>query len=229
MRIRWWVEGIRLAGFIPVVLDDGRDPLPGTARGWLESAGVEYRQTVFHRRGNLNGTDVAAEICAELAAAAARHGTDHALKVDDDTVILDPELFSGQILAGAVGLTWAGDRRGGAYGMAYSLRIDVAEAIAEHLRGLPVDRGAPEDLTVWAAARAIVGEDQLVRHEFAPDAGPFSALPIGAEVKDAVERFGVLTVGNEPPGGWGNRQMETASRLWEVVRAAGAMALQRGG
>jgi hypothetical protein len=228
LRIRWWVQGVRQAGFVPVVFDDMHDPLPGWARGWLEAERVEYRYTQWDRRGNLNGTDVAWRICQILHRTALRHGVSHALKVDDDTVILDPELFTESGGAAAVGLTWAGDPRGGAYGMAYALRADVAEVVAQALHRVPLDPRAPEDLTVWAAVRAIAGAAEMVAHEFDPEIGPFSALPATADVRDAIERFGVLTVGNPPPGGWRNREQETAARLRQVVCTSAAMGVQRG-
>ncbi len=218
-RIRWWVEGVRLAGLIPVVVDDRNDPLPGTALGWLEAHGVEYRCTAWDRRGNLNGTDVAARICEELAAAAARHGTSHALKVDDDTLIADAELFTLAETAAVVALTWSGDPRGGAYGMAYALRADVAADISAHLALLPLDRRAPEDLTVFAAGAALAGDAAIMRHEFDAQGGPFCALPLDADPRDAVERFGVLTVGNAPPGGWKDRDRQTATRLRQLCTA----------
>ena len=221
-RIRWWAEGIRQAGLIPVVCDDARDPLPGTARGWLHAAGVEYRQTRWDRRGNLNGTDVAAGICRELAAAAERHAAPYALKVDDDTAICDPEIFTCAEQAGAVGLTWTAGGRSEAFGMAYALRADVAAGAAEALALLPLDATAPEDLTVWRAAVALSGPAGVMRWDFDPEAGPFSALPANADVCDAVRRFAVLTVGNPPAGGWKDRSRETSARLLHVLRAVRA-------
>ncbi len=225
-RIRWWVEGVRLAGLVPIVCDDRNDPLPGTALGWLEANGVEIRSTAWQRRGNLNGTDVAGLICLELADACLRHGSTHALKVDDDTIVLDAELFTLTETAAAVGLTWAGDPRGGAYGMAYALRGDVAVDVARHLSLLPLDPTAPEDLTIWAAAVALAGGAGIVRHEFEADGGPFVALPLGADAREAVECFGVITVGNAPIGGWRNRERQTATRLKQLCNARSA-AMQR--
>jgi len=215
LRLRWWVEGVRRAGFIPVVCDDAADPLPGWARGWLHAQGVEYRVTDFPRRGNLNGTDCAAAIAAELAAACERHEASHALKVDDDTVIVRPELFTAHAAAGAIGLTWEEGPRAGAYGMAYGLEKEAARAASRILTGGPFDPHAPEDLAVWSTVKKIA---PVVEHRFRPDEGPFTALPAGACVTDAVRRFGVITVGNPPPGGWRDRDRETAGRMREMVK-----------
>lgn len=225
LRIPWWVAGVRMAGFVPVVCDDGRDPLPGNVLGWLHAQGVDYRQTAWDRRGNLNGTDAAAGICAEVAAACGRHRSRYGLKVDDDTAVLDPELFTCAEQAAAVGLTWSGGRPG-AFGMAYALRADVAAAVARHLTCLPLDPAAPEDLTVWSAAKALAGPEGVIQHEFDIEAGPFAALPWGSCVRDAVGRYGVITVGNHPPGGWTDRPRETAEALRQVVCMARAEAMQ---
>lgn len=228
LTIRWTVEGARDAGFVPVVLDDAADPLPGTAMGWLVAEGVEYRRTAFPRRGNLNGTDTAAAIAGELAAAADRHDSDFALKLDPDTAVMDADLFTQARTAAGVGLVWRGDRRGGAYGLAYALRIDVAAEVGRYLACLPLDAAAPEDLTVWAAARALCGPEELLEHEFCPDGGPWAALPWDARPREWVGAFGVLTVGNEPPEGWkGRRDLLTSSRLRQVVLAGRERVFQR--
>lgn len=226
-RLPWWVKGVRQAGLLPVVVDDVHDPLDASAVVELRRDGVEYRRTTWRRRGNLNGTDVAAGICEELAAAAKRYGSAYALKCDDDTAIIEPGLFTPAATCTAVGLTWAGDPRGGAYGMAYALRRDVAAAVAHCLRLLPLDPAAPEDLTVWGAVRAM-GRDQVIEHEFDPIGGPFCALPIGADPREAVRRFGVVTVGNRPPEGWRDKPVQTAARLRQVVCTARAEALRAG-
>jgi hypothetical protein len=230
-RIRWWVEGVRLAGLIPVVAQDRADPLPGTVLGWLHAAEVPVVGTTFPRRGNLNGTDCAIGICETLAAVARLHRSRHVLKLDDDTVVVDPELFTGVEDAAAVGLTWAGDPRcrgGSTYGMAYALRVDVALAVAACLRRLPFDAAAPEDMTIWSAGKALAGPAGVIEYEFDIEAGPFAALPWGSCVRDAVERYGVITVGNPPPGGWKDRPIQTAEPLRQVVCTARAKGLRAG-
>lgn len=223
--IRWWVDGVKLAGLVPVVAQDRADPLPQTVLGWLAAAEVEVIGTSFPRRGNLNGTDCAAGVAETLAAVARRHGARHVIKCDDDTVIVDPELFSEVEHAGAVGLAWEGGRPG-AYGMAYALRVDVAAGVAECLKRMPLDVTAPEDLTIWRAAKALAGEAGVVLHEFELEAGPFAAIPWGSCARDAVSSYGVLTVGNPPEGGWKDRPSETAARLRQVVNAVRAMRLR---
>jgi hypothetical protein len=227
-RLPWWVRGIRQAGFCPVVCHDGNDPLPGHVLGWLEAEGVEVVKSTWPRRGNLNGTDTAARICGELAAVAARHDAPYVLKVDDDTYIADPEVFTCVQQAAAVGLLWPGDPRGGAYGMAYALRSDTAAEIAEHFDRLPVDVAAPEDLAIWAAAKALAGPAGVMAWEFDIEEGPFAAIPLGSCPKDAVDRYGVITVGNEPRGGWTDKPSQTAEALKRVVCAGRAMARKRG-
>ena len=149
------------------------------------------------------------------------------LKVDDDTLVIDRALFTCVHRTAAVGLTWAGGRAG-AYGMAYCLRADVAAAVAGHLGRLPIDRAAPEDLTVWRAALAIAEADGVIEWAFDVEEGPFAALPWGSCPRDAVERYGVITVGNPPPAGWKDRPIETAARLRQLVCAVRARGLQAG-
>lgn len=226
--VPWWVRGVRQAGFVPVVCHDGNDPLPGNVLGWLAAEGVEVLKSTWPRRGNLRGTDTAARICRELAAVAARHNALYVLKVDDDTCIVDREVFTCVEQAAAVGLLWPGDRRGGAYGMAYALRADTAAEIAEHLIRLPIDTDAPEDLTIWAAARALAGPAGVMAWEFDIEEGPFAAIPAGACARDAVARYGVITVGNVPLGGWIDRPSQTAEALKRVVCASQARRLRAG-
>jgi hypothetical protein len=215
----WTVRGALLAGFIPVVCQDAFSPLPPQTLGWLEAQGVEIRTTRFTRRGNLNGTDCAAGICREMAEACVRHGSTHCLKLDDDTAVIWPSTFTKRLQFDAVGLTHA-DGRPGAYGLAYCLHRDVAAHVAARLEALPIDPSVPEDLTIWNMARQAGSWCELpFRHE----GGPWSALPPGYDVEDAVRRFSVLTVGNAPEGGWTDRprQMERAMR--GLVEAAGML------
>ena len=195
---------------------DAAAPLPPHVLGWLASQGIEVRSTTFPRRGNLNGTDCAAGICRELEAACQRHRSSHAIKLDDDTVIVRPEVFGRHFAAGAVGLTWTAGRPG-AYGLAYALSRHTAGLAARQLEVQPLDPNAPEDLTIWHAAR-IVGT--VIELPFQPSAGPWSAYPCHADPVAAMERFDVLTVGNPPPGGWSDRPRETALLMRRLVEAA---------
>jgi len=216
LRLPWAVRGAMQAGLIPVVCMDSAMPLPPHVLGWLASERVVFRATGFPRRGNLNGTDCAAGICQELADACARHGSTHALKLDDDTVIVRSERFMvpGDV---AVGLSWPQAGRNAAFGMAYALPGYAAAHMAEDLRCRPLDTKAPEDLTVWAAAHGLC---QRRLHAFDPDSGPFTALNLGGDADHAVRCFDVVTVGNPPSGGWKDRDRQMATEMKRVMQAA---------
>lgn len=220
LRLPWAVRGALHARLIPIVCQDGAEPLPPQVLGWLESEGIEIRSTAFPRRGNLNGTDCAAGICLELAEACIRHQASHALKLDDDTVIVRTNRFR---VPGdtAVGLSWPDRGAEAGSGMAYALPGYAAAHAAKELQELPLDPKAPEDLTVWAALHGLCSR-QL--HPFDPLGGPFTALPLGGDARQAVERWDVVTVGNPPEGGWQDRGRQTAEELRRVVEAARGLA-----
>ncbi len=216
LRVPWAVRGARLAGLVPVVCQDAAAPLQPHVLGWLESKGIEIRTTAFPRRGNLNGTDCAAGIMGELATACIRHNSTHALKLDDDTVIVRLERFHATADT-AVGLSWPQAGRNAAFGMAYSLPGHAAAAAAARLATLPLDTKAPEDLTVWAALEGVC---ERVLMPFDATGGPFTALPIHADADEAVKRFDVITVGNPPAAGWVDRDRQIAHELKRVVEAS---------
>ncbi len=217
-RLEWWVRGVRLAGMIPVVCDDANDPILAPARGWLAAEGVEYRQTTWPRRGNLNGTDTAARICMELAMASTRHGSRMAFKVDDDTVIIRPGRIVPEDGIEAVGLVCPGDGRGGAYGMCYGLRWDLATACAGDLVAGSLNVQAPEDLAVWGAVKRLATE--VAELPYCAERGPFAALAWGSCPVDACRRYDVVTVGNPPAAGWIDRPRQTAALMRSIVEAA---------
>jgi len=216
LHLPWAVRGALQAGLLPVVCQDAAAPLPGHVLGDLEAKGIEVRTTSFPRRGNLNGTDCAAGICHELAGACERHGSPIAIKLDDDTVIVDPALFTAFPEA-AVGLSWPQEGRHAAFGMAYSVPGPAAAQAARILSARTIDPKAPEDLTVWAALEGLC-ERQLV--PFDPRGGPFTALPIHGDAYEAVARFDVITVGNPPRAGWRNKPRQLATEMRRVVTAA---------
>jgi hypothetical protein len=201
---------------VPVVCQDVTSPLPPHVLGWLAGEGVEVRTTHFPRRGNLNGTDCAAGICHELADACRRHGSSHAIKLDDDTVIVRREVFTGCFPSGAVGLTWK-DGRPGAYGLAYCLSRESAATAASLLEAAPLNAAAPEDLTVWHAAKQVGTWSEV---PFQQACGGWSAFPAGADAAAAVKRFDVLTVGNCPSEGWYDRPRQMAAMMRRLVTAA---------
>jgi hypothetical protein len=221
LRLPWAVRGALIAGFIPVVCQDAAAPLPGHVLGWLATHGIEVRTTTFPRNGNLNGIACAAGICRELEAACERYGSTNAIKLDDDTAVIDPKVFTNHLGFAAVGLTWHAGARPGAYGLAYCLRRDTAAQVASWLEAWPVpDEMAPEDLTIWWLAKR---HGHCLDHAFHPQAGPWSGLPLGADAWDGAVRFSVLTVGNEPPQGWRDRPRQMAVELRRVVEAAGRL------
>jgi hypothetical protein len=204
--LRECVRSVLAARLCPVVCDDSADPLPEWILGWLDSVGAEYLTTLFPRRGNLNGTDCAAGIARTMAAAAKRYGMPSALKLDADTILIDPTPF----LAGNVGACSTTQARRDAFGACYALRRETAENIARELEFQPIDETAPEDLTVWQTARDL-GE-ALTLHDCKPDSGLFAAVPISSSPEDCM-RFASLTFGNEPTQGWQNRPLQIAQEM----------------
>ncbi len=215
LRLPWAVRGVLVVGLIPVVCQDGGDPLPPHVLGWLASEGVEVRTTNFPRRGNLNGIECAAGICRELEAACIRHGSSHAIKLDDDTLIGDPQVFLNWLQFAAIGLTWSEGSRPGAYGLAYCLSRQTAAQVAASLEAWPeIDETAPEDLTIWWLAKHC---GPCLDQPFATRSGAWSAMPHGSDAQDALARFSVLTVGNVPAGGWKDRDRQIAGELRRLV------------
>lgn len=222
LRLPWVVRGAVQAGLLPVVCQDAAAPLPPHVLGWLASERIEVRTTTFPRRGNLNGTDCAAGILGELATACIRYESPHAIKLDDDTVIVRPHRLHADADT-AVGLSWPQADRHAAFGMAYAVPGYAAAAAAAVLSAQPLDPTAPEDLTVWSALEGIC---RRRLHPFNPVGGPFTALPIGGPYRAAVERFDVITVGNPTLAGSFDRDRQLAADMKRVVLAAGC--LQRG-
>lgn len=197
------------AGCIPVIVDDAAHPLPGHVRGELWALGAEYQADPMPRRGNLNGTDVAAWIAGKLADAALRHGAEYCIKLDADTLLLDAEAFRG-----SVGCRSSRVARREAFGACYSLETGTAAIVASHLAVQPQDDAAPEDVTIWAAVRELGLPHRL--HDFNPGAGVFCAAPQDANPADC-RRFASITFGNPPRGGWRDRGLEIRRRMLPFV------------
>lgn len=178
------------AGCMPVIVDDAAHPLPGHVRGALWALGAEYQADPMARRGNLNGTDVAAWIARKLADAALRHGSWHAIKLDADTLLVDAGRFRG-----TVGCKSSSVSRRDAFGACYSLQYGTASIVASSLAAQPVDPEAPEDLTIWAEIRRLVLPHHL--EDFDPERGLFCAAPPWASVGQA-RNFAAITFGNPP-------------------------------
>jgi len=196
--IKECVRSVIAAGLFPVVCDDSANPLPGTARGWIEQSCAEYLQTTFTRRGNLNGTDCAAAIARTLYEAARRYGTASAMKLDSDTILIDPTPF----MDGNVGVMSSQHARRSAFGCVYALTALTALEVAKELEFGILDESAPEDLAIWDAVSAV--QHPRTMHDFRPKGGAFSAVPIGSDPCDC-GRFAALTFGNPPATGWTDR------------------------
>ena len=199
----------RLAGCLPVVIDDEAHPLPGHVRGLLHAAGAIYQTSGFNRRGNLNGTDCAAWIAASMADVAIRHGAEYCIKLDADTLLLDAEAFRG-----SVGCRSSRVARREAFGACYSLETGTAAIVASHLAAQPQDDAAPEDVTIWAAVRDLGLSHRL--RDFHPGRGLFCAAPQNASPSDC-RRFASITFGNPPRGGWTDRGLEIRRRMLPFV------------
>jgi hypothetical protein len=199
--IRESVRSVIAAGLFPVVCDDAANPLPRTLIASLEDYGAEYTQTAFRRRGNLNGTDTAAGIARTLYEACGRYGTSSAIKMDSDTILIDPTPF----MAGNVGVMSTETSRRSAFGCVYALTALTALEVAKELEFGILDESAPEDLAIWDAVAAI--QHPRTMHDFKPDGGAFSAVPIGSDPCDC-GRFAALTFGNTPATGWTDRGLQ---------------------
>jgi len=199
--LRECVRSVVFAGMFPVVCDDANNPLPGTVRGLLDQMGAEYTQTAFTRRGNLNGTDTAAGIARTLHDAARRYGTASAMKLDSDTILINPLPF----LDGNVGVCSSVQNRRASFGCCYALTAITALEVAKDLEFGHLDESAPEDLAIWDAVAA-TGHHRTM-HDFDPMGGAFASVPIGSDPCDCA-RFAALTFGNIPEGGWTDRSFQ---------------------
>lgn len=210
------VRGAMITGCAVRVIDDAANPMPSHVVGWLDHVGVEYQMSIWPRRGNLNGTDCAAGICRALASAARDHGSEHAIKLDADTLMIRPDAFRGN--TGCKSTTM---ERREAFGCCYSLDAVTADKCAQSLTALPLDPTAPEDVTIWRHVAA--SGDPFRLDEFCPSGGLFSGVP-GNASPDGCERFAALTFGNRPPGGWHCRPLEIFRRMSRFLRYAETLA-----
>ena len=204
--IRECVRSVIACGLFPVVCDDATNPLPRPTVAMLEDHGAEYIQTAFQRRGNLNGTDTAAGIARTLYDAARRYGTPSAIKLDSDTILIDPMPF----LDGNVGVCSTVQNRRAAFGCCYSLTALTALEVAKDLEFGAFDPTAPEDLTIWDAVAA-TNHPQIL-HDFNPDGGVFCSVPMHSDPIDCT-RFAALTFGNLPEDGWTDRPFQVFSEM----------------
>lgn len=204
--IRECVRSVIACGLFPVVCDDAANTLPRTTVAQLEDHGAEYVQTTFQRRGNLNGTDTAAGIARTLHEAAGRYGTASALKLDSDTILIDPMPF----LAGNVGICSTVQDRRAAFGCVYALTASTALAVAKDLEFGHFDPTAPEDLAIWDAVAAT--NHPRTMHDFNAESGVFCSVPIGSDPFDCT-RFAALTFGNLPEDGWTDRSFQVFSEM----------------
>jgi hypothetical protein len=204
--IRECVRSVINAGLFPVVCDDAADSLSRDVVAMLEDAGAEYVLTTFERRGNLNGTDTAAGIARTLHEACGRYGTSCAIKLDSDTILIDPTQF----LNGNVGVHSTVQNRRAAFGCVYSLAAETALCVAKELEFGHFDPTAPEDLAIWDAVAAL--NHQRTMHDFNPDHGAFASVPIGSDPVDCI-RFAALTFGNVPDGGWTDRPFQIMQEM----------------
>lgn len=176
------------------VFDDAGHPLPGNVQGKLWQLGAAYDRTTFERNRNLNGT----ECCKGMLRAMLSTGDDVFLKIDADTLLVNPSTFSG----GNVGCHSTSQARRSAFGCCYSIRRETAQAVLSSFDAMPDDPTAPEDVAIWEAIRATGHEFTMIDHD-AEQCG-LAAVPMGAAV-DRPGRFGALTFGNVPVGGWVDR------------------------
>ena len=198
--MRECVRGLLTAGLMPVVMDDKHAPLPRHAQAWIEAQGGEYRQTKFKRNGNLNGVKTSAYIAWHMHDTCERHRSNIAIKIDADTIIHRPALFS-EMSTGIYSTTL---RRREAFGCCYSLQSDVAYDVSERLFRRYNDTTVPEDVTIW---REVIAHHEHQMLDFSPHHGPFSAVPLTFDPLDCL-RFDVLTFGNRPTEGWKDRSMQ---------------------
>ena len=193
---------LRAAGVRPWVFDDAKARLPGWVRGSLWEIGAEHVVTNFDRRGNLNGTDC----CIGMLSAMLSTEAETVLKIDADTLLVRPELFE----VGNVGCCSTMTARRDAFGACYSVDRETIKAALRIIEGMPRDPYCPEDLTIWSAIRATGHPFEMIDHT--PDGGGLAAVPIGSNV-DRPERFAALTFGNQPEGGWEDRQIQVTLEM----------------
>lgn len=184
------------------VFDDAAAPLPGWVLGQLWKMGVAYDRTTFERNRNLNGT----ECCKGMLRAMLSTGTDVVMKIDADTLLVNPWTF----VDGNVGCHSTSQARREAFGCCYSIRRETAQSVLAAFEALPDDPTAPEDVAIWRAIRSSGHEFTMIDHD-AERCG-LAAVPVGAAV-DRPGRFGALTFGNVPPGGWIDRGLQVAREM----------------
>lgn len=198
--LRECVRGAKLAGLLPIVIDDSHSPMGRTVWTWIDSQGGLYFQSDFNRRGNLNGTECATGISKCLYEAMRLTHAAQAFKLDTDTIIQRPERFLG-ISSGVYSTTL---HRREAFGCCYSLTRDAARRVRNDLMRMD-DTTAPEDQLIWQSIKRLNVRHKL--HDFTPEGGAFSAVPQSFDPVDCM-KFDILTFGNLPAGGWKDRAMQ---------------------
>lgn len=136
------------------VLDDARDPVPPSVRREMSAApGIEYRSTRWPRGGNLRGRVCLRGLLAEYRRSLRRSWAAYALKLDADTLVLDPSQIVGLMMHG---IDYAAHSTlDGPYGGGCILLSAAAVRVLTHaVRHADLPPTAREDLTLGGLALA---------------------------------------------------------------------------
>lgn len=204
--LRECVRGLLTANLQPVICDDANNPLPRHVQGWLEQQGCEYRQTTFKRNNNLNGTECAAGIAQELHDAAERYRSRLAVKIDADTIIIDPTPFIHQ----TTGICSTTLNRRDAFGCVYSIARITAQNVAREIRYMPKDDSFPEDILIWQTIQRNKYAHRMI--DFCKSHGAFTAVPLSYDPIECF-RYAACTFGNPPADGWRDRPLQVSQAM----------------
>ena len=136
------------------VLDDAHDPVPPSMQRDVSAApGVEYRLTRWPRGGNLRGRSCLRGLLTEYRRSLRRSGATYALKLDADTIVLDPAPLVGLMMHG---VDYAAHSiLDGPYGGGCILMSTTAvHVLARAVRHADMPPTAREDLTLGGLALA---------------------------------------------------------------------------
>lgn len=218
--LRECVRGLLAANLQPVICDDANNPLPIHAQAWIEQQGGEYRQTTFERNKNLNGTACAAGIAQELHNAALRYHTKLAVKVDADTIIIDPTPFIFQ----TTGICSTSMNRREAFGCVYSIARQTSVNVAREINHITQDDNSPEDVLIWRTIQQNKWTHRMI--DFCRSHGAFTAVPLSFDPIECF-RYAACTFGNPPAEGWRDRPLQVSQAMKRLNDCIFRLANQR--
>lgn len=161
--------------------DDHTDPLKPATQNIFRANGIDYNQSTFDRRINLNGKDcVVGELTCMLEAMDKDDNTDgYVIKMDPDTLVLRPNLILDAIAKGAKWISHSSEK-GHFAGMFYVIHRSILEQVHLNAQAMILPEDCAEDETIGAMCYIAAAKGCYSWTATAINDGPkkFAAFPI---------------------------------------------------